>query len=102
MLCLVITQEVVDSGMAESCGESVNVALPMLVSVLEPPSYSDDAADTAYCLTRTIKALSILSDILSSKVMYTVESAVRGIRGVGRENNVARGKAECSIILEFA
>ena len=86
MLCLVVTQEVVDSGMAESCGESVNVALPMLVSVLEPPSYSDDAADTAYCLTRTIKALSILSDILSKQgYVHGRECCARNLRGGSRE-----------------
>ncbi len=56
------TQEVVDAGLAPSCVECVDVMLPLLVSVLDPPNYSSPDDDlVARVLSRMHKALSILT-----------------------------------------
>ena len=48
-----------------SCNECVDVMLPLLVSVLEPPHYSTNEEATCVALKRIYKALCVLSDILA-------------------------------------
>ncbi len=55
------TQEVVDAGLAPSCVDCVDVMLPLLVSVLDPPTYSSGDELVGRTLTRVLKALSILT-----------------------------------------
>lgn len=67
LLPLSFLQEVLDAGLhaTPQCMECVDVMLPSLASILEPPNYSisEDAADAS--LRKIYKALSILSGIFS-------------------------------------
>ena len=56
-------QEIVEGGMVKSCKGGSDMILPVLVSILETPNYSDETSNITSCLTRTYKALSALSDI---------------------------------------
>ena len=53
-----------DAGLTSSCREYVDVMLPMLVSLLEPPTYSGNVDMINTSLKKVRKALSVLSDIL--------------------------------------
>ena len=60
-----------------SCNECVDVMLPLLVSVLEPPQYSVNEEVTCIVLKRIYKALCVLSDILSNCIMPVTGLGIR-------------------------